>query len=85
MSEGAKRPSESAGEGVAVTGVRLLQVVSFTQPLSRAYRIGWGGRGKLVPGSHDAVSITSFTPADLSGSAGEGAATWCPAVARSRA
>ena len=31
MSEVAKPPSESAGEGVAVTGVRVSKIVSVTQ------------------------------------------------------
>ena len=57
MSEGAKRPSESAGEGVAVTGVRVSQIVSVIQSVP-PYRIGPRGRGEVASGCRTVVSIT---------------------------
>ena len=50
MSESPEATSESAGEGVAVTGVRLSQIVSVTQSPA-TYRIGpGGGGGNWCPG-----------------------------------
>ena len=45
MSEGAKRPSESAGEGVAVTGVRVSRGRIHARSTDLYERIGWGGCG----------------------------------------
>ena len=46
MSEGAKRPSESAGEGVAVTGARQSHGrLGHTTIIHVRERIGWGGCG----------------------------------------
>ena len=59
MSEGAKRPSESAGEGVAVTGARLSQRrLSHTITTHVRERIGSGGRGEVVSGCRAVVSVT---------------------------
>ena len=44
MSESPQATSESAGEGVAVSGARVSQVVSIILP-QHTYRIGWGGCG----------------------------------------
>jgi len=49
MSESPPATSESAGEGVAVTGARMSRAVSVTQT-PHTYGIGWGESSKLVPG-----------------------------------
>jgi len=59
MSEGAKRPSESAGEGVAVTGVRVSRGRIHARSTDLYERIGWGGcGGNWCPGVADRLGHT---------------------------
>jgi len=62
MSESPQATSESAGEGVAQSAPGCRKVASSARLLSHAYRIGWGGRGKVVPGNHSVVSVTQALP-----------------------
>ncbi len=63
MSEGATRPSESAGEGVAVTGARQsLGRLDYTTTIHVRERIGPGGRGPISARvSHGRLSRTPIT------------------------
>ena len=61
MSEGAQRPSESAGEGVAVIGARWSRSrLCWPVHTSVCERIGPGGCGEVVPGRRAVVFLTEL-------------------------
>ena len=82
MSEGAKRPSESAGEGVAETRVRLSRgrLVYPTTIINE--RIGWGGCGPIGARVRGHLGNTLIAT-DVRNRLGRVWPNWCPGVVRS--
>ena len=58
MSESPQATSESAGEGVAVTGARVSCGRIHARSTDLYERIGWGGCGEVVSGCHGVVLLT---------------------------
>ena len=81
MSESPPATRESAGEGVAVTGVRVsCGRLGHTTTTHVRERIGWGGcGGNRCPGTAESCLLRGYRRMRIR----EGVTKWCPGVVRS--